>query len=142
MRKMMEAEDNSKIAGHFRIVKTIGRVRANSYWPNMNDHITAYIHSCDVCQHNKVIRHMKYGLLEPLEVPMRRWMAIYMDFIVGLPKSDGYTKIEVIVDRYSKMSHFIPLKTEEHIKKLALTFIEEIWCLHGLPKSIVFDWDT
>ena len=65
-----------------------------------------------------------------------------MDFIVGLPKSDGYTKIWVIVDRFSKMAHFIPLRTEEHIKELALTFVKEIWRLHGLPESIVSDRDT
>jgi len=108
----------------------------------MDEHITEYVRSCDVCQRNKVIRHKKYGLLEPLEVPMRPWTAISMDFIVGLPKSEGYRKIWVIVDRFSKMAHFIPLKTEEHIKKLALTFVKEIWRLHGLPESIVSDRDT
>jgi len=40
------------------------------------------------------------------------------------------------------MAHFIPLKTEEHIKELALTFVKEIWRLHGLPESIVSDRDT
>jgi len=108
----------------------------------MDENITEYIRSCDVCQCNKVIRQKKYGLLEPLEVPMRPWTAISMDFIVGLPKSDGYTKIWVIVDRFSKMAHFIPLRTEEHIKELALTFVKEIWRLHGLPESIVSDRDT
>jgi len=61
---------------------------------------------------------------------------------VGLPKSDGYTKIWVIVDRFSKMAHFIPLRTEEHIKELALTFVKDVWHLHGLPESIVSDRDT
>jgi len=61
---------------------------------------------------------------------------------VGLPKSEGYTKIWVIVDRFSKMAHFIPLKTEEHIKELALIFLKEIWRLHGLPETIISDRDT
>jgi len=73
---------------------------------------------------------------------MRPWTAISIDFIVGLPKSDGYTKIWVIVDRFSKMAHFIPLKTQEHIKELAWTFVKEIWLLHGLTESIVSDRDT
>ena len=141
-RTIMEAEHDSKIAGHFGTYKTIGRVRANFYWAKMEEHITEYVCSCDVCQRNKVIRHEKYGLLEPFEVPMRPWTAISMDFIIGLPKSEGYTKIWVIVDRFSKMAHFIPLKTEEHIKELALTFVKEIWRLHGLPESIVSDRDT
>jgi len=107
----------------------------------MDEHITECVRSCNVCQRNKVIRHKKYGLLEPLEVPMRPWTEISMDFIVGLPKSEGYTKIWVIVDRFSKMAHFISLKTEEHIKELALTFLKEIWRLHGLLESIVSDQD-
>jgi len=73
-----------------------------------------YIRSCDVCQHNKIIRHKKYGHLKPLEVPIRPWKAISMDFIIGLPKSDRDMKRWVMVDRLAKMVHFIPLKTEEY----------------------------
>ena len=141
-RTIMEAEHDSKIAGHFGTYKTIGRVRGNFCWPKMDDNITEYVRSCDVCQRNKGIWHKKYGLLEPLEVPIRVWRAISMDFIIGLPKSNGYTKIWVIVDRFSKMAHFIPLRTEEHIKELALTFVNEIWHLHGLSEAIVSDRDT
>jgi len=141
-RTIMEAEHDSKIAGHFGPYKTIGRVRGNFYWPKMDENITKYVHSCNVCQRNKVIGHKKYGLLEPLEVSMRPWTAISIDFIVVLPKCDGYTKIWVIVDRFSKMAHFIPLWTEAHIKELALMFVKEIWRLHGLPESIVCDRDT
>jgi len=137
----MEVENDSKIAGHFRTYKTIGRVRANFYWPKMDENITKYVGSCDVCQRNKVIRHKRYGLLEPLEVPMRPWKVIFMDFIVGLSKSDTDTKIWVIIDRFSKMAHFIPLRPDEHIKELALMFVKEIWGLHGLPESIVSDRD-
>jgi len=107
----MEAEHDSKIAGHFGTYKTIGRVRVNFYWLKMDENITEYVPSCDVCLRNKVIRHKKFGLLEPLEIPMTPWMVICTDFIVGLPKSNGYTKIWVIVDRFSKMAHFILVRT-------------------------------
>jgi len=73
---------------------------------------------------------------------MRPWTAISIDLIVGLPNSDGYTKICVIIDRFSKMAHFIPLRTEEHKKGLALTFVKEICHLHGLPESIFSNRDT
>jgi len=141
-RTIMEAEHDSKIAGPFRTYRTIGRVRATFYRPKMDENITEYIRSCDVCQRNKVMRHKTFGLLEPLEVPMGPWTAISVDLIVGLPKSNGYTKIWVIVDRFSKMTHFIPLSTEEHIKELALTFVKTVWRLYGLPESIVSDRDT
>jgi len=139
---IMEAEYDSRMAGHFGTYKTIGRVRANFYWPKMDAQITEYVRSCDVCQHNKVIRHKKYGLLEPIDVPRRPGTSISMDFIVGLPKSEGYMKIWVIVDRFSKMAACILLKTEEHIKELALTSLKEMWHLNGLPETIISDRDT
>jgi len=65
-----------------------------------------------------------------------------MDFIVGLPKSEGFTKIWVIVISFSQMALFIALKTEEHIKKLALIFLKEIRRLHGLLETIISVRDT
>jgi len=141
-RIIMKTEHDSRMAEHFGTYKTIGRVRANLYWPKMDEQITEYVRSCDISQHNKVIQHKKYGLLVPIDVPIRPWTSISMDFIVGLPKSEGYTKIWLIVDRFSKMTHFVPLKTEEHIKELALIFLKEIWHLHGLPETIISDRDT
>ena len=114
------------MAGHVGTYKTIARVRANFYWPKMDEQITEYVRSCDICQHNKVIWHKKDGLLEPIEVAIRPWTSISMDLIMGLPKSERYTTIWVIVDRFSKVAHFIPLKTEEHIKELALIFLNQI----------------
>jgi len=101
-----------------------------------------YVRSCDICQHNRVIRHKKHGLSEPIDIPMRPLTSISMDFIVGLPKSEGYTKIWVMMERFSKMAHFIPLRMEEHIKELALIFLKEIWRLHGLPETIISDRGT
>jgi len=141
-RIIIEAQPDSRMAGHFGTYKTIGRVRANLYWPKMDEQITEYVRSCDICQHNKVIRHKKYGLLKPIDVPIRPWTSISMAFIVGLPKSEGYTKIWVIVDRFSKMANFIPLKTEQHIKELARLFLKDIWRLDRLPETIISDRDT
>ena len=64
-----------------------------------------------------------------------------MDFISGLPESNGYTQIWVVVDRLIKMAHFIPMVTGEKspAKDLAITFAREIWRLHGLPSDIVSD---
>src|SRR5205807_9973954 len=101
-----------------------------------------YVRSCDSCQRNKATRHKKYGLLDPLDIPNRPWEDISMDFIVGLPESGGQTKIWVIVDRFSKMAHFIPLSTDTPIKEIANIFLREVWYLHGLPSSIVSDRDS
>ena len=85
-RIIMEAEHDSRMAGHFGTYKPIGRVRGNCYWPKIDEQITEYVCSGDICQYNKVIRHKKYGLLEPIDVPIRPWTSISKDFIVGLPK--------------------------------------------------------
>ena len=60
---------------------------------------------------------------------------------MGLPDSGGYTQIWVVVDRLSKMAHFVPMVTGEKspAKDLAITFAREIWRLHGLPSDIVSD---
>ena len=63
-----------------------------------------------------------------------------MDFITDLPKVKGYNQIWVVVDRFTKMAHFIPLKSRE-ATTLAKAFIKEIWRFHGLPLGIVSDRD-
>jgi hypothetical protein len=61
-----------------------------------------------------------------------------MDFIVGLPRSrDGYDSIWDIVDRLTKVAHFIPVRTTYTRAKLAELYMSRIVCLHGVPKKIV-----
>ena len=66
-----------------------------------------------------------------------------MDFILGLPLSEGCDVLWVIIDRFSKMAHFILLvvgsKSAAH---LARVFAREIWRLHGLPQDIISDRDS
>jgi len=64
-----------------------------------------------------------------------------MDFITDVPNAKGYNQCWVIVDRFTKMAHFAPLKNWQ-AKELALAFVREIWRLHGLAKRLVSDRDT
>ena len=104
--------------------------------------IEDHVHSCEDCQKNKASRHKRHGTLHPLELSYAPWDAISMDFITQLPKSDGCSTVWVIVDRFTKIAHFVPLKdgqkTAEGCAKLLL---ENIWKLHGLPSSIISDTD-
>ena len=140
--KILKAEHDSRVAGHFGQFKTLERIKANFYWPKMDQEVEEYVRSCDSCQWNKATRHKKYGQLDPLDIPNRPWDDISMDFIVGLPESSGHTKIWVVVDRFSKMAHFIPLSTDTPMKEIANIFLREIWRLHGLPNSVVSDRDS
>ena len=65
-----------------------------------------------------------------------------MDWIIELPESNGYTQIWVIVDRFTKMAHLVPLPTNTSTKDLAKIFVKEVWKNHGLPTDIVSDRDT
>jgi hypothetical protein len=66
-----------------------------------------------------------------------------MDFIVGLPRAQkGYDSIWVIVDRLTRVTHFIPVKTTYTGPQLAKLYISRIVCLHGVPKKIVSDRGT
>jgi hypothetical protein len=82
-------------------------------------------------------------LLQPLQVPERKWNEIAMDFIVGLPRAQsGYDSIWVIVDRLTKVAHFIPVKTTYSRPQLAELYMSRIVYLHGVLKKIVSDRGT
>ena len=112
LRVALECHD-SKVAGHFGRDKTYELIKRNYYWPDIEAWIRNYVKTCDSCQRSKAPRHAKYGSLQPLEIPYAPFTHISMDFIIELPEvkigATKYTKIWVIVDRFSKLAHFIPL---------------------------------
>jgi hypothetical protein len=113
------------------------------WWNNMKRDIAEYIAKCDVCSRVKAEHQKPAGLLQPLKIPDWKWDQIGMDFITGLPRTkSGYDSIWVIVDRLTKVAHFIPVKTTYTSAKLADIYMKRIICLHGVPKSIVSDRGT
>jgi hypothetical protein len=81
------------------------------------------------------------GLLQPLPIPSQRWEEVSMDFITGLPNSEGKSVIMVIVDRLTKYAHFCALSHPCKANIVTTAFIEIVQKLHGLPKIIVSDRD-
>ena len=82
--------------------------------------------------------------VRPHEIPNQKCETISIDFITNLPptKDNNFNSIFVIVDKHSKMAHFIPQHTTDNAPKVAEFFIANIFKLHGLPKTIIRDRDT
>ncbi|XP_019197193.1 PREDICTED: uncharacterized protein LOC109191075 [Ipomoea nil] len=99
------------------------------------------VEKCDTCQRCKAKNVSLPGLLHPLAIPEQARKSISMDFIEGLPKSQGKEVILVIVDRLTKYNHFIALTHPYTTDKVAMVFIENVYKLHGLPEDIVTDRD-
>jgi len=133
---------DSSVAGHFGQEKTIEIVTRDFYWKELADWIRDYVRSCNEFQHSKSPRHAKYGLIQPLEVPYAGWSSISTNFITQLPESQGKTQIMVVVDQFTKMSHFIGLHENVTAKDVGDTFLGEVWKLHGLPTEIISDMDA
>jgi hypothetical protein len=115
-------------------------LKTRYWWYGMKRDIAEYVSLCDTCQRVKAEHQRPTGLLQPLKIPERKWEEIGMDFIVGLPCTQaGYDSIWVIVDRLTKVAHFIPVKTTYSGAKLAELYMSRIVCLHGVPKKIMLD---
>jgi hypothetical protein len=108
------------------------------WWTKMKIEIARYVAKCDICQRVKAVHLKSAGSLQPLPIPAWKWEDISMDFIVGLPKtSKGYDSIWLIVDRLTKLAHFLLVNKSNSVLAYAKLYIARILSLHGIPKTIV-----
>jgi len=114
-------------------------VTRNFWWPGVTREVKRYVEECNVYQRNKNRMQPPAGKLMPNSIPEKVWLHISADFITKLPLAQGYDAILVIVDRFTKMGHFIPTTEKTSAEGLAHLFRDNIWKLHGLPDSIISD---
>ena len=141
--QLLHDHHDAPIAGHQGIERTYAALYDHFYWPRMNNEVRQYVKSCDSCQRIKASQQAPAGLLQPLPIPQQPWEQVSMDFITQLPRTKaGFDAIVVFVDTFSKMVHFVPTKTTATAPDTARIFFDQIFKLHGLPKSIVSDRDA
>jgi hypothetical protein len=125
---------------HLGSTKMYQDLKLKYWWYGLKRDVAVNVAMCDVWQRVKAEHQRPARLLHPLKIPEWKWEEIGMDFITGLPRtSKGYDSIWVIVDRLTKVAHFILVKTTYKESQLAELYMARIVSLHGVLKKIVLD---
>jgi len=104
--------------------------------------VRQYVRECSIYQQNNAENVKLSGLLQPLPVPYAPFIDINMNFIDGLPKSEGKEVIFVVVDRFNKYAHLMALAHPYSAITVAKVFMENVYKLYGMPTTIVSDRDN
>ncbi|XP_024007306.1 uncharacterized protein LOC112083509 [Eutrema salsugineum] len=137
MRELVLSEAHSGgLMGHFGVDKILAVMMDHFYWPHMKRDVERFCSRCIQC-HKAKSRSHPHGLYMPLPIPNAPWVDISMDFVLGLPKIRHKDSIFVVVDRFSKMAHFIPCEKTNDATQIANLFFKEVVRLHGVPRTII-----
>nr|GEY99027.1 DNA/RNA polymerases superfamily protein [Tanacetum cinerariifolium] len=140
--KVMTEAHSSPFTVHPGSTKMYRDLKQYFWWNGMKQDVATFVSKCMTCQQVKIKHQRASGLLQPLEIPMWKWDEISMDFVTGLPTTQKrHDAIWVVVDRLTKSAHFLPIRKNYSISKLAEIFRQETVRLYGTPTSIMSDRD-
>nr|GEZ02234.1 putative reverse transcriptase domain-containing protein [Tanacetum cinerariifolium] len=139
---IMHESHKSKYSIHQSSKKMYQDMKKLYWWPNMKADITTYVSKCLTYAKVKARHQGPSGLLVQPTIPMWKWDNIIMDFIIKLPKSSqGFDTIWVIIDQLTKFAHFLPIRENDPMDKLARLYLDRIVTRHGTPISVICDRD-
>nr|GEZ76434.1 reverse transcriptase domain-containing protein [Tanacetum cinerariifolium] len=139
---IMHEYHKSKYSIHPGSEKMYQDMKKLYWWPNMKADIATYVSKCLTCAKVKAKHQRPSGLLVQPAIPVWKWENITMDYITKLPRSSqGIDTIWVIVDRLTKFAHFLPIRENDPMDKLARLYLNRIVTRHGTPVLIICDRD-
>ncbi|GJU51282.1 retrotransposon protein, putative, ty3-gypsy subclass [Tanacetum coccineum] len=139
---LMTEAHSSPFSIHPGSTKMYHDLKQHFWWSGMKRDVATFVSKCLICQQVKIEHQRASGLLQPLEIPVWKWDEISMDFVTGLPRTQRkHDAIWVVVDRLTKSAHFLPIRKDYPVSKIAEMFQQEIVRLHGTPSAIVSDRD-
>jgi hypothetical protein len=139
-KKFLDEAHLSKFSMHLGSTKMYHDLKPSYWWTRLKREIAQYVSECDTCQRIKASHLKSAGALQPLSIPSWKWDDISMDFIVGLPNtSRHHDSIWVIVDRLTKVAHFLPVHTTDRLRSMqSCTLTESCVCMdYPRPLSLI-----
>jgi hypothetical protein len=151
---LMQEMHDQFASDHSEMNKTIKLLKRNHHWSEMIRDVKQYIRNCHICRRFKTARDKYNELLNSLSMSDQSWTDITFDFVTELSDSRDYNAILMIVNKLSKMHHYIFCTTDENeitIEKIVKLLIQHVWKLHELLTTMIsnrdsqfisFVWDT
>lgn len=126
-----------------RCAKMLVDIKPLYFWKGMKRDAIRFVAGCFECERVKTEHQHPAGLLQPHANTNWKWQIINMDFVQCLPMiRNGHNAILIVVDRLTKVADFIPGNLTDGAIVFARKFVQEIFCLHGVPKKIISGRDA
>ena len=138
---IMRENHNVPLVGHVGMRRTLELVDRHFHWRGLRGDVLQYVRTYPTYQMVKSDTRAKATLLQPLEIPSRKWAHVTIDLVRDLPKSNGYVAIAIFVDKLTKMVHLAYCTKEVTAMEYAKSFVDHVFRVHSLPEVIISDWD-
>lgn len=127
---------------HLGADKVLDRIRRDMWHPYLYKEVNRVVRNCPSCRENQIMRHKPWGLAQPVLSPPIPFHTVSMDFVTGLPLSEGFDAMTTVTDKFTKTLRVYPCKTTDDARTTADRFFKEVYRSHGLPRAIISDRDV